>query len=428
MKKMTKSCLLLAIVSFVLLSGCAHDNGPGPDIIKSPSAPVSRPTDDELTTTFDLQLNGKHRNEVMGHKHKMAISGGKPSGGTYSGPGVVENGFFIPGKAGDGRHEITYSKPGYRSSVAQITVFGTPMRPKPCPECKGKKVISCSECKGNGKQGNNICKKCKGKGTIPCPGCVNVPTIVVTPEIVHKILEVFSTCRLKLEGTLWGRDELILEMSHIDFDEQSILNPVMMFYNDLPKNGKRDESLKLKSSEHDFHRRDSSVPVSFTFLIRLSELEKNEIHFIKVKVKYVNYELELYYDLRDIMEKDGKLQRTVLYPKVIHLIKEPKRFYRLPYGLAALDVKNNQEKESDPNWRDVETYKNWHYQENSKKMYVRIVNDSNSVVFYSKNPKMRKKDDGVWKLVKDWLSHGKSDHYWETIANKPYASLEAALK
>ena len=249
-------------------------------------------------------------------------------------------------------------------------------------------------------------------------------TAIITEDVLFDILKVFSTCRLELD-----KREQLLELSRIKFDEQELLNPTMRFYN-LVGGKKVIESdnvnlsrLKDKVSERIFDKKNQTVPVSFTFKKALSLLEENEIRIIEVKMKYVRCELKIYFDLRDVLNKDGELTRTYVYPRVIGF---DGKYYRLPYGIAAFDHYKNAQKNKGKEWRDVDDESGWFYQENVKKDYVQIVDDRNCVVFFSDKPSKRKQSDKVWKLVKEWLGNGK-DGYWKKVMDKPCPTLESAL-
>ena len=384
-----RAILILAFLAIVLLSGC--------------------------TTTFDLQLNGKRKTDVFGHSRKIAISGGQPSGGTYSGPGV-RDGYFTPSEAGNGTHELTYSKLFHSKSTAMITVYGVPEPAKPCPQCNGTKEVLCPDCKGKGFS----CTKCGGKGKIPC-SCIG-ETIVITDQALLDILRVFSFCRLKLE-----RKEHLLELSRIKYDEQEHLKSMMSFYG-LDDEGNIWDVLgesELLPSEQKLNKSDSTAPIAFTFTKKLSLLEDKKIRVIKVKLTYGNYNFELYYDLRDVLEEDGDLQKAFVYPRAV-CFKD--KYYRLPYGLSVFDIKNKTEKNSSKKaWRDVEEYKNWIYQENVKKGYVRIVDNRNFIVFYSEEAAMRSKNDEVWEFVKERLANGE-EAYWKKVAESKNESLNAVLQ
>ena len=392
MKK--RAILILAFLAIVLLSGC--------------------------TTTFDLQLNGKRKTDVFGHSRKIAISGGQPSGGTYSGPGV-RNGYFIPSEAGNGIHEITYSKWFHSKSTATIRVYGAPVAAKPCPQCKGTKEVSCPDCKGKGKINGSACEKCDGKGRIQCSSC-NGETKIITGQALLDIFRVFSFSRLKLE-----RKEHLLELSRIKYDEQEHLNPRMSFYG-LDEDGNIQDILggsELPPSKQKLNKSDSTAPIAFTFTIKLSLLEDCKIRVIKVKLTYGNYNFELYYDLRDVLEDDGDLQKAFVYPRAVCFKDE---YYRLPYGLSVFDIKNEPEKNPGKKaWRDVEEYRNWIYQENAKKGYVRIVDNRDFIVFYSEESAMRSKNDEVWKFVKERLANSE-DAYWKKVAESKNESLNNVLK
>jgi hypothetical protein len=63
--------------------------------------------------------------DICSSKTSLALTGGEPAGGTWSGPGVSE-GIFNPSQAGVGTHALTYSytdASGCRASASQdITV------------------------------------------------------------------------------------------------------------------------------------------------------------------------------------------------------------------------------------------------------------------------------------------------------------------
>ncbi len=369
------------------------------------------------TNSFELQLDGKSYARVFGHNRKLKISGVGLSGGKFSGPGIT-NGYFIPSEAGNGTHKITFSKFLHQTLTTQITVFGGPRQPKTCPTCNGSKSITCPACKGKGQNKQTPCKSCDGKGKKPCPWCVDVDLNPTTKGQLLKVLQVFSTSRLEL-----GKKEHILKLSRIEFDEQETLNPTMSFYL-IPDSHyfsirPFDE---LKEADHEFNKKDSTKPVSFLFKKKISLLEENNICIIAIYLTYGKYRIGLWYDLRDILEDDGELMRTYVYPRCIFF---EGNYYHLPYGLVALDPKTGSEKNSGKGWRDVEVYKDWHYQEYAKKGYVKIVNDANYIVFYSEEAAKREKNDLVWKFVKEWLDQ--KDGYWKTVADNPYESLQNAM-
>ena len=387
-------CLSFALLSLLLLNGCA--------------------------TSLNLQLNGQNRSDIMGHNRQVLIGGGTPMGGQYSGPGV-ENGFFVPAKAGNGTHEITYSKLFYRPATAKITVYGAPEPPKPCVKCKGKRTILCPSCQGRKEMTKGIsCKKCHGRGIIPCPLC-NVVLNPTTDAALLEVLKVFTTCRLEL-----ARKNHIVSLSGVKYDEISNLKPSMLFYTFSEQKtvlATGEDFKELSPSSQDYSKVDSAHPVSFTFVKKLSLLEEKSVSIIMLKMTYGRYEVKLFYDLRDVMEDDGELLRTHVYPRVLCF---QGKFYRLPFGLFALDSKNIQKQTNGKNWRDVEECENWHYQENAKKGYVQIIDDRNFIVFSSEEASQRVRNDEVWILVKEWLVRGK-DGFWKSIANKPIDNLEKAL-
>ncbi len=379
-------CAILACLSLLLLCGCA-------------------------STQLGLELNGVKRSTIMGHNQKVRLGGGKPSGGKYSGPGV-KDGYFTPSAAGNGTHEITYSKLFHGSATAQITVYGAPTPPMPCRKCDGKKSIPCPDCYGKGKVKRTTCIRCKGKGEIACTGCVDVDLNPTTEAMVLKVLTVFSTCRLKL-----GKKEQTLELSRIQYDEQETLKPTMSYLK---------AEKKIPYTGHSFNKINSAAPVSFVFPKKLSQFEDDKISSILVNLQYGKCDVKLFYDLKDVQKangelpySNGELSYSFVYPRRIFF---EGRIYSLPYGLFVIDPKNNFERQEAKDWRDIEIRHNWHYQEKNKKGHVRIIDDRGLVVFFSNDAKLRKKSDMAWSFVKDWLNKG-NDGFWKEIIHEAVTEI-----
>ena len=139
---------------FCLIAGCSFFN------IKEP---------EDAREEVRLDLNKKR--VYIGYP-PFKLSGGIPSGGSYSGPGVT-NGKFYPEKAGTGHHSVSYCYGGHTASD-EIEVVGPKIKvPDPnCPYCHGSgKVycnprITCTECRGNGKIWDHTCSDCDGTGKV----------------------------------------------------------------------------------------------------------------------------------------------------------------------------------------------------------------------------------------------------------------------
>ena len=70
-----------------------------------------------ITTSLNLNVSG-----LCASSSAFTLSGGSPTGGTYSGPGVV-NGVFDPSLAGPGNHVINYAISGCTSGTGTTTII-----------------------------------------------------------------------------------------------------------------------------------------------------------------------------------------------------------------------------------------------------------------------------------------------------------------
>lgn len=129
-------------------------------------------------TTVSLSINPK---QVYWGADSVALSGGSPAGGYYTGYGI-EDSVLYPQKtkaSGDSssyKIKVTYHYGWFMKSAEDyITVRGyIPDEGDVCKKCNGKRKILCSICHGRKDEIKRTpCKKCHGKGyrKIRCKKC-----------------------------------------------------------------------------------------------------------------------------------------------------------------------------------------------------------------------------------------------------------------
>lgn len=103
------------------------------------------------------------------------LTGGSPSGGYYTGPGVI-NGYFYPSNAGAGTHTITYTV--YVSGVPQTATTTIKVNPRPAypsPITSGTLPFVGS----NGQYGGSACPN--GGYAYSTPGCTGKTENYIIP-------------------------------------------------------------------------------------------------------------------------------------------------------------------------------------------------------------------------------------------------------